>query len=135
MKEIVDEGRKSREKEARKADFIIEAGVEEFYQQLRALNAVSTVKALRTKAEALRDAELEKALRALARGEAPQEVLSGLARNLTNKLLHSPSAQLRKASSLGRGDVLAWSRELFELEPDEAPGLLPPRDTEDEDGI
>jgi glutamyl-tRNA reductase len=120
LKEIVDEGRKSREKEARKADFIIEAGVEEFYQQLRALNAVSTVKALRTKAEALRDAELEKALRALARGEAPQEVLSGLARNLTNKLLHSPSSQMRKASAMGRNEVINWSRELFEIDGSES---------------
>jgi glutamyl-tRNA reductase len=116
LKEIVDEGRKSRENEARKADFIIAAGVEEFYQQLRALNAVSTVKALRNKAEALRDAELEKALRALARGEAPQEVLSGLARNLTNKLLHSPSSQMRKASAMGRSEVINWSRELFEID-------------------
>jgi glutamyl-tRNA reductase len=116
LKEIVDESRKSRENEARKADFIIAAGVEEFYQQLRSLNAVSTVKALRAKAEALRDAELEKALRALARGEAPHEVLSGLARNLTNKLLHSPSSQMRKASAMGRNEVINWSRELFEIE-------------------
>jgi glutamyl-tRNA reductase len=116
LKEIVDEGRKNRESEARKADFIIAAGVDEFYRQLRALNAVSTVKALRNKAEALRDAELEKALRALARGEAPHEVLSGLARNLTNKLLHSPSSQMRKASAMGRSEVINWSRELFEID-------------------
>lgn len=134
LKEIVDENRKSREQEARKADQIIAVGVEEFYRQLRSLDAVSTVRALRSKMEELRDAELDKAQRALGRGEDPQTVMAALARNLTNKLLHSPSAQLRKASSLGRGDVLAWSRELFELEPDEAPGLLPPRDTEDEDG-
>lgn len=116
LKEIVDEGRKSRETEARKADSIIADGVEEFYRQLRSLNAVSTVKALRTKAEALRDAELEKALRALARGEAPEDVLAGLARNLTNKLLHSPSSQMRKASAMGRNEVINWSRELFEID-------------------
>jgi glutamyl-tRNA reductase len=132
LKEIVDEGRKSRESEARKADFIIAAGVEEFYQELRSLNAVSTVKALRTKAEALRDAELEKALRALARGEAPQEVLSGLARNLTNKLLHSPSSQMRKASAMGRSEVINWSRELFEIDgqdadPQNRDEAVPPR--------
>lgn len=119
LKEIVDEGRKSRETEARKADKIIDVGVEEFYRQLRSLNAVSTVKALRTKAETLRDAELDKALRALARGDAPQEVLAGLARNLTNKLLHSPSSQMRKASAMGRNEVINWSRELFEIEGNE----------------
>jgi len=118
LKEIVDEGRKSRENEARKADQIIAEGVEAFYQLLRSRNAVSTVRALRGKAEALRDVELEKALRALARGEAPADVLTGLARNLTNKLLHSPSSQMRKASAMGRNEVITWSRELFELDPD-----------------
>lgn len=117
LKEIVDESRKSRESEARKADQIIAAGVDEFYQQLRSLNAVSTVKALRTKAEMLRDAEVEKALRALARGEEPESVLQGLARNLTNKLLHSPSSQMRRASAMGRNEIIGWSRELFELDP------------------
>jgi glutamyl-tRNA reductase len=116
LKGMVDEGLKSRVQEARKADQIIAAGVEEFYQQLRSLNAVSTVKALRSKAELLRDAELEKALRALARGEAPETILTGLARNLTNKLLHSPSSQMRRASAMGRNEVITWSRELFELD-------------------
>jgi glutamyl-tRNA reductase len=116
LKDMVDEGLKNREQEARKADQIIAAGVEEFYQQLRSLNAVSTVKALRSKAETLRDAELEKALRALARGDAPETVLTGLARNLTNKLLHSPSSQMRRASAMGRNEVITWSRELFELD-------------------
>ena len=116
LKGMVDEGLKNREQEARKADVIIAAGVEEFYRQLRSLNAVSTVKALRSKAETLRDAELEKALRALARGDAPETVLAGFARNLTNKLLHSPSSQMRRASAMGRNEVITWSRELFELD-------------------
>jgi glutamyl-tRNA reductase len=116
LKEIVDEGLKSRENEARKADVIIDEGVEEFYRQLRALNAVSTVKDLRSKAETLRDLEVEKALRALARGDAPESVLTGLARNLTNKLLHSPSSQMRRASAMGRSEIINWSRELFELD-------------------
>lgn len=128
LKEIVDEGRKSRENEARKADVIIDAGVDEFYRQLRALNAVSTVKDLRSKAEALRDAEVEKALRALARGDAPEAVLAGLARNITNKLLHSPSSQMRRASAMGRNEVVNWSRELFELDAGADNDVLSSRD-------
>jgi glutamyl-tRNA reductase len=117
LREIVDENRKSREQEARKADQIIDAGVEQYYQLLRERDAVSTVKELRGKIEILRDAELERARRALAAGESPDLVLTQLARNLTNKLLHSPSSQLRRASALGRNEVIAWSRELFELDP------------------
>jgi glutamyl-tRNA reductase len=117
LREIVDENRKSREQEARKADEIIDEGVEQYYQLLRERDVVSTVKELRGKIEELRDLELERARRALAAGEAPEQVLAQLARNLTNKLLHSPSSQLRRASALGRNEVIAWSRELFELDP------------------
>ncbi len=116
LKEIVDEGRRSRESEARKADLIIAGNVELFYQQLRALDAVATVRALREKAEQLRDRELERAQRALASGETPEQVLTTLARNLTNKWLHSPSSQMRRASADGRSEVIHWSRQLFELD-------------------
>jgi glutamyl-tRNA reductase len=116
LKEIVDENRKNRESEARKADLIIADSVELFYQQLRALDAVATVRALREKAEQLRDRELARAQRALAAGEAPEQVLTTLARNLTNKWLHSPSSQMRRASADGRNEVIHWSRQLFELD-------------------
>lgn len=115
LTEIVDENRRAREHEARKADIIIDEGVRQFHQQLRALDAVSTVRAYRRKAEQLRDAELQRALKRLARGDNPEAVLQQFARGLTNKLLHSPSAQLRKASAEGRQDVIQWTRELFEL--------------------
>lgn len=116
LKEIVDGNRKNREQEARKADEIIAESVDNYYRQLRALDAVSTVKALRGKMEEMRDAELEKARHALTLGEPAEQVLAQLARNLTNKLLHSPSSQLRRASALGRNEVINWSRELFELD-------------------
>ncbi len=116
LKEIVDSNLKNREQEARKADEIIAECVDNYYRQLRALDAVSTVKALRGKMEELRDTELEKARHALALGEPAEQVLAQLARNLTNKLLHSPSSQLRRASALGRNEVINWSRELFELD-------------------
>jgi glutamyl-tRNA reductase len=127
LKEIVDENLKTRQHEARKADLIIADGVEQFYRQLRSLDAVATVKALRQKAETLRDAELERARRALQAGEPAEQVLGQLARSLTNKLLHSPSTQLRKASAVGRNEVIHWSRELFELDPEapELPDLIP----------
>lgn len=115
LREIIDENLKVREQEARKADVIIDRCVEEFRSQLRAQDAVAVVRAMREKAERLRDAEVDKALRQLARGMAPEQVVAHLARGLTNKLLHSPSAQMRKAGSRGRDEVVNWSRELFEL--------------------
>ena len=58
---------------------------------------------------------MQKALRALANGTAAEDVLSQLARGLTNKLLHTPSVQLKRLSADGRHEALAVARELFGL--------------------
>jgi glutamyl-tRNA reductase len=115
LREVVEENMRSRQDEARKADVIIARGVQEFQHELRSRNAVDTVKALRSHAEQLRDSEVEKALKALARGEAPEQVLSAMARGLTNKLIHSPSIELKKASAEGREDVVHAARSLLGL--------------------
>jgi len=115
LREIVEENLRSRRDEARKADVIIAEGVLEYRLELRSRDAVDTVKALRSRAEQLRDAEVEKALKALARGEAPEQVLASMARGLTNKLIHSPSIELKRASAEGREEVLDLARSLLGL--------------------
>jgi glutamyl-tRNA reductase len=39
-----------------------------------------------------------------------------MARGLTNKLLHEPSIQVRKATTEGRMEVTEWLRELHQLD-------------------
>lgn len=116
LTDIVDTNRRNRECEARKADVIIDAGVDNFLQSLRTLDVVATLKHFRSKAETTRDGELEKALKQLGKGDDPKRVLEMLARNLTNKLIHSPSIQMKKASAEGREDIIAWTQQLFELD-------------------
>ena len=77
--------------------------------------AVATVKDFRAKAEGLRDAELERARRQLAKGEDAAVVLEQLARGLTNKLIHSPTTQIKEAGAKGRNDLVDWARELLQL--------------------
>lgn len=112
---VIDENKKSRVAAADQAEEIITQGVELFLRQQRALNAVETVKAYRTKAEQLRDLELEKALRSLHTGANPEQVLQQFARNLTNKLIHSPTAVLKEASASSRHHVIQVAQELFAL--------------------
>ena len=88
----------------------------QFLSQLRALDAVSTLKQFRQRAESLRDAETEKAIRALRNGADPETVMRSMARGLTNKLLHEPSIQVRKATTEGRTEVTQWLRELHQLD-------------------
>ena len=117
LREIVEQNLRSRQDEARRADLIVAEGVLEYKQELRSRDAVDTVKALRSRAEHMRDIEVEKALKALARGDAAEQVLSTMARGLTNKLIHSPSIELKRASAEGRQEVLAVARELLGLAP------------------
>ena len=45
-----------------------------------------------------RDAELDRALRRLQRGEDPARVLGELSLRLMNKLIHGPTRELRRAA-------------------------------------
>ena len=115
LTEIVDANRQSRQDEVSKADEIISAGVENYMQRLRSLDVVDTLKAFREKSEQTRDAEVAKALKALENGNRPEQVVEQLARSLTNKLIHSPSTQMKKASAEGREDLIDLTQQLFEL--------------------
>jgi glutamyl-tRNA reductase len=112
---VIDENKKSRVAAADQAEEIINEGVELFLRHQRALSAVETVKAYRNKAEQMRDLELQKALRSLQTGVNPEQVLQQFARNLTNKLIHSPTAVLKEASASSRHHVIQVAQELFEL--------------------
>ena len=118
---MVDDNLRNRQHETRHASRVVEEGVAAFMHKLRSLQALDSVKELRTRAEALRDAETARALRALARGERPEQVVSTLARGLTNKLIHSPSIEMKRASAEGRDEDLKVARELLGLSdnPDE----------------
>ncbi|RLA53944.1 MAG: glutamyl-tRNA reductase [Gammaproteobacteria bacterium] len=116
LREIVDQNLRSRRDEACKADLIIAEGVRQYVQDMRSLGAVDAVKEYRQMAEQLREQELQRALCSLARGDDPQQILAQLARTITNKLIHAPTAGLRQASAEGRLDTVASARKLLGLE-------------------
>ncbi len=113
---IVQAGRKSREQAATKAEAIIHHQAEQFTRRVQSLQAVDTVQDYRTWMLQLRDETLEKSQQLLNTGVSPDKALKDLARRLTNKVMHAPSVQLRRASELGRHDLVDAMRELFELE-------------------
>jgi len=119
LREVIEENQRSRESAAREAEEIIEVGVHEFMRQMRSLAAVDTVTSLRGQAEAIRDAELQRALQQLNKGKDAAGVLEQLARSITNKMLHHPTIQLRKASAEGRTDMLGLVSELYQLSDDD----------------
>jgi glutamyl-tRNA reductase len=116
LRDIVDQNLRSRQTEARKADRMIADGVTAYLEERRSLVAVDSVKEYRRMAEQLRQQELDRALRGLARGDDPQVLMAQLARGLTNKLIHAPTTGLKQASLAGREDLLAGARRLLGLD-------------------
>ncbi|MDG1944741.1 MAG: glutamyl-tRNA reductase [Halioglobus sp.] len=121
LRDIVDKNLRTRTTEARKADLIIDEGVRLYLEEVRGLGAVDAVKEYRNMAEQLRERELQRAQRALERGEDPQEILAQLARAITNKLIHAPTAGLKQASVDGRQDIINSGRKLLGLEKKQLP--------------
>lgn len=114
---VIEENRRSREGAAREAEHLVQEGASEFMYQLRALDAVATLKQFRGEVESVRDGELDKALRSLAAGGDPETLMRSMARALTNKFLHHPTVQVRKATAEGRVEVTDWLRELHGMAP------------------
>jgi glutamyl-tRNA reductase len=61
---------------------------------------VPAIRDLRLRADGLRGREVERARRALARGDAPALIIEQLAQSLTNKFIHAPLAALHDAASV-----------------------------------
>lgn len=117
LRQVIDTNRRSREEAAQRATLIVEEGVGQYQNQVRSLDAVTTIKAYRNQAMQISSEELEKAKKALQNGGDVQQVLQQLANGLTNKLIHTPTTKLKEASAAGRTDIVAVSRELFDITP------------------
>ena len=113
---VIDENRQSRENAAGEAHTIIDDSLVTFLQEYRARYSVSAIKTYRYYAESLRDQVLEKALRDLDNGVAPELVVKQMANSLTNKLLHTPTNQLKQASTEGNEELLALTKKLFTVD-------------------
>jgi glutamyl-tRNA reductase len=91
---IVTANLDSRRSALEQAEAIIDAQVGQFMHWMQLREGVPLIRALRDEADAARRDELERALKALQRGEAPAQVLEALSRKLTNKLMHGPTQAL-----------------------------------------
>jgi glutamyl-tRNA reductase len=119
LQEIIQEGLRSRQEAAQQAEEIIDTQVTHFMSWLRSLSAVETIRDYRQSVEQIRDEALQHAMRQLKSGKTPDFVLNELARQLTNKLMHSPCQGMRQAGYDGRSELLDAARELFDIKADQ----------------
>jgi len=113
----LDEAMASRLREVPKVEAIVEEEVESFGRRLRELEVEPLLAALRRRAEAIREQEVERTLREL--GDVDPETaerIERLSRALVKKLLHEPTVRLReRAGSGGADEAAAAARDLFGL--------------------
>ncbi len=114
---VAERYRQEREREAVKVEQLVAAELAAFVAWLEGRQALPLVVELREHVEALRDAELDRAMRRLGHlGEADREVVRQMMRSFANKLLHGPLTDIRRHAGEPDAVVYAsWVRRLFRL--------------------
>jgi len=97
---VVETNLEERMREAERAEVIISEEMGEFERWLESLEVVPTVTAIRAKAEQVRLAELERAMKRLGGlSEKEMQTVEALTCSIVNKMLHGPTERLKHVSS------------------------------------
>src|SRR5262249_46816607 len=104
LRSVVEANLRERQREAQRALALVDREVERFAARVRDLEVVPTIVSLREKLEAIRCAELAKALGRLpGADEETRRVIEALSQAIVNKVLHAPTVKLRDSSRAGHG--------------------------------
>lgn len=119
---VVTANLEEREREARRAEVIIEEEMGEFEAWLESMEVVPTIAAIRAKAERIRSEEMQKAYKRLGNlSEKDLVTVEKLTEAIVSKMLHEPTAHLREASGGRRGvAAVETARFLYGIEEEEA---------------
>lgn len=101
---VTDDTREEREREAQKAETIVDVELESFWRWLSGLELVPAIKDIRANIERLREAELRRH-RAWLAGLPPQQRdhIEALSRGIINKILHQILSELRRNNGVVEG--------------------------------
>jgi glutamyl-tRNA reductase len=113
LAQLVQTATEARRAAVGQAEVIIDSQVRDFLNWLDRRSAVPLIQDLEQSAAELREAELDRARKALARGDDPNKVLEQLAHQLTRKFLHPTLAELNRADAPQREQLQHWVPRLF----------------------
>lgn len=118
LQHVVEENRKTRQREAGLAETIIAREVEDVLHWFDEQQVVPAVIRLRRKAETIRQQELEKLFSKLGPlSDSERQSIEAMSSSIINKLLHAPIVRLKQESqATGGGRYLQALRELFGLD-------------------
>lgn len=118
LKGVVDENIEDRQREAVKADRIVDEAVIHFRQWYESLGVVPTIKAMRAKINTVAKDEVEKTLQQMAHlSDADRQAIERMTHALVNKILHDPTHYLKSnGCQRDRAVSLDIARKLFGLD-------------------
>lgn len=115
LEPLADQTRRQYAVEVHKVEGLIDGATADFAAWIRSRSAAAAIATVRTRAERIRDAELERSLRRLGHlSERDRNVVRALAHGLTNTLLHDPITAMRDA---GSEDEVGQIQRVFGIEP------------------
>jgi glutamyl-tRNA reductase len=115
---VVSQNSQSRAGEGDRAEAIVDLEVREFTRMLRGRSAVPVLAEIRQRADAIARSEVEKTLHQLGDDldGRRRKSIEAMAQAIVNKLLHTPTARLRRAAELGvEGPLADAAAQLFDL--------------------
>ena len=113
LQQVVDDNMQQRSEAARAAQSSVDNAVTTFMRWLYGMRAARTLKRIREQSHEFETDLTERALNRLQAGQDPEKVLRQLASTLTNKILHTPSKQLREAAEQQDYSVLKAADRIF----------------------
>jgi len=114
MRMICDANRASRVAEVARAEALVDVEVTKFMEWWAAQEVVPTIRALRERAESIRQAEIERTLAKLPDlSERQQQAILALSTAIVNKILHQPIATLKGSAT--DGQLALAVQQLFQL--------------------
>ena len=119
LQSVVDANIFERQKEAEKAEKIIEEEIETFLKWQSSLDSVPTIIALREKAEEIKKEELDKLLNRIPEiGEKEKKAIEYMASAIINKLIHPPTTALKEDPE-DRDILIATIKRLYGIDGEE----------------
>ena len=94
LREVVDAGLEGRRLAVAEAESIIDTQVNAFMNWMVQRQSVPLIQELHARSDVVRQQEVERARKMLAKGEDPAVVLEALSRALTAKFMHGPTTLL-----------------------------------------
>lgn len=113
LESVIHDNLQSRQKAAQEAETLIDVHSARFMEWMCAQKYIAVLREFRQNAFSMRDRVIKKALQAMVQGQPVEEAVRKMGYELTNKLLHAPTCQLREAAARGDEVKLDWAATLL----------------------